>query len=114
MCIYTHLRDEGVLFVDDRPVREVPAGPSLSWVMLKPGPVKARVEREQRVVAQLETEEWITEAPVRTDMNTYAFSSRFHELYRECFREWFDGTYHTERTYRKLGALYESSPEHQP
>jgi len=102
MTVYTSLTGPAELRVNERLIGSVPAGPALSRAPLEPGPIIVRVQRHGRTVAELRSEEWITDAPIRTDMNTYGFSSRFYDLYHDLFGTWETGVYYTERTYRNL------------
>jgi hypothetical protein len=85
------------LYVNDNPLREVPAGLAVSRFEMRPGPVSARVERAGGVVAQLTTPEWITLHPFRTDRLTYSFSSAFDRIYEQVYGK--DAPKHTSMQY---------------
>lgn len=95
--VVTMLSGPGVLYVNDNPPHEVPAGLAVSRFKMQPGPVSARVERAGDIVAQLTTPEWITLHPFRTDRLTYSFSSAFDRIYEQVYGK--DAPKHTSMQY---------------
>lgn len=95
--VVTMLTAAGELRVNGGETRPVPAGLAVTRVPMTPGPVRVEVTRGGRVVAELETPEWITLQPYRTDRLTYSYTTDHIQTYRDIFGA--DAPIHTSMEY---------------
>ena len=82
--VVTILKEKGSITLNNQ-TREVLPGLQSTRFAGLPGPVSVTLRRNDRVIETVNSPEWITSQPYRTDRITYSFSNCTQDFYRDLF-----------------------------
>ncbi len=83
--VVTLLKEEADLYVNGTMRRKMGAGLDSYLAPLETGPVRVQIKRNGQNAISLESPEWITDRPYRTDRVSYMISSDFEAYFRRIF-----------------------------